>query len=212
MTTNWMGAFLLAWAVWIAGMAAGFAIVEWTKHLPRELPPVVAETGAGINAGVAKPGPMNADTADHRPRTATAVFTFIFGRNLTVYLWLLAGLLSAGTITFAVLLANGIVLGQTIGLAVDAGLSPTVIAHLLLPHGALELGTFCIAGAVGFQGLRLAYDWTGTGWPTVRTLRLGLVVVYGAGALAAAAGLETVVTGALADSLGHATVASGRQD
>ena len=212
MTTNWTGAFLLAWAVWIAGMAAGFAIVEWTKHLPSELPPAKAETSAGMDGGVAKRGPMNADTADHRPRTPTAVFTFIFGRNLTVYVWLLAGLLSAGTITFAVLLANGIVLGQTIGLAVDAGFSPTVVAHLLLPHGVLELGTFCIAGAVGFQGLRLAYDWSGTGWPIVQTFRLGLVVVYGAGALAAAAGLETLVTGGLAESLGHPTVALGRQE
>ena len=212
MTTNWTGAFLLAWAVWIAGMAAGFAIVEWATHLPSELPAAVAETSAGINGGAAKRGPLNADTADHRPRTPTAVFTFIFGRNLTVYLWLLAGLLSAGSITFAVLLGNGIVLGQTIGLAVDAGLSPTVVAHLLLPHGVLELGTFCIAGAVGFQGLRLACDWTGTGWPTVRNFRLGLVVVYGAGALAAAAGLETLVTGALAESLGDPTVALGRQD
>ena len=213
MTTNWTGPFLLAWAVWIVGMAAGFAIVEWTKHLPSELPPVVEETSEGIDVGVAEPGTMNADhTADHRLATPMAVFTFIFGRNLTVYLWLLAGLLSAGMITFVVLLANGILLGQTIGLAVGAGLSPTVIAHLLLPHGVLELGTFCIAGAVGFQGLRLACDWTGTGWRTVQTFRLGLVVVFGTGALVTAAGFETVVTGALAESRSHPTVALGRQD
>ena len=193
--TRWTPAFLLAVVVWTAGMAGGYVVVQAAKDLPDELPTAAtAEDARNSSAQV---------TLAHGavPESDAGLLAFIFGRNLSVYVWILAGLLSAGAVTFVVLLANGIMLGHTIGMAHAAGLSPTTLSSLLLPHGVLEVGTFCIAGAVGFQGFRIAVDWGRSGWSGVRSLRLGLVLAYGTLALAVAAALETLVTGALAEAM-----------
>ena len=193
MTPSWTWAFLLSAAVWGAGMAVGYAVVQASSELPSELP-------AALAAVAETPHDMGV-APEAAPEIGAGLAAFIFRRNLSVYLWLLAGLLSAGSVTFVILLVNGVMLGQTIALAGSAGLSALGLANLLVPHGVLEVGTFCIAGAVGFQGLRLVQAWGSIGWPTVKALRLGLVVAFGVGALAVAAGLETFVTGALADSV-----------
>ena len=192
--SRWTHAFLLAVVVWAAGMAGGYGIVQVTKNLPSELPVPMSEGERGADALVT-PAPGAVRVSD------AGLLVFILRRNLTVYLWLLAGLLSAGAVTFVVLLANGIMLGNTIGLASAAGMTPAMLIDLLLPHGVLEVGTFCIAGAVGFQGFRIASDWGRNGWGAVRSLRLGLVLAYGTLALAVAAALETFVTGALAEAM-----------
>ena len=192
--SRWTHAFLLAVVVWAAGMAGGYGIVQVTKNLPSELPVPMSEGERGADALVT-PAPGAVPVSD------AGLLVFILRRNLTVYLWLLAGLLSAGAVTFVVLLANGIMLGNTIGLASAAGMTPAMLIDLLLPHGVLEVGTFCIAGAVGFQGFRIASDWGRNGWGAVRSLRLGLVLAYGTLALAVAAALETFVTGALAEAM-----------
>ena len=192
--SRWTRAFLLAVVVWAAGMAGGYGIVQVTKNLPSELPVPMSEGERGADALVT-PAPGAVPVSD------AGLLVFILRRDLTVYLWLLAGLLSAGAVTFVVLLANGIMLGNTIGLAYAAGMTPAMLIDLLLPHGVLEVGTFCIAGAVGFQGFRIASDWGRNGWGAVRSLRLGLVLAYGTLALAVAAALETFVTGALAEAM-----------
>ena len=193
--SRWTRAFLLAVAVWTGGMAVGYAIVQAARDLPSDLPtPIVEEARNAEAHGV--PGPGAA------PESGAGLVAFIFRRNLSVYVWILAGLLSAGAVTFVVLLANGIMLGHTIGLAHATGITPATLSNLLLPHGVLEVGTFCIAGAVGFQGFRIASDWGRYGWNGVRSLRLGLVLVYGTLALAVAAVVETFVTGALAEAMG----------
>ena len=192
--SRWTRAFLLAVVVWAAGMAGGYGIVQVTKNLPSELPVPMSE-GERVADALVTPAPGAVPVSD------AGLLVFILRRNLTVYLWLLAGLLSAGAVTFVVLLANGIMLGNTIGLASAAGMTPAMLIDLLLPHGVLEVGTFCIAGAVGFQGFRIASDWGRNGWGAVRSLRLGLVLAYGTLALAVAAALETFVTGALAEAM-----------
>lgn len=194
--SRWTPAFLLAIAVWTAGMAVGYMVVQAASELPSELPtPIVAEDTRAAQA----PG-----MPDHEavPGSDAGLVAFIFRRNLSVYIWILAGLLSAGAVTFVVLLANGIMLGHTIGIAYATGVAPATLSNLLLPHGVLEVGTFCIGGAVGFQGFRIASDWDRSGWSAVRSLRLGLVLAYGVLALAIAAVLETFVTGALAEAMG----------
>ena len=194
--SRWTRAFLLAVVVWTAGMAGGYAVVQAASDLPSALPaPVPAE-----DEGTAGVHGMAAHVA--APESEAGLVAFIFRRNLSVYIWILAGLLSAGAVTFVVLLANGIMLGHTIGIAYATGVAPATLSNLLLPHGVLEVGTFCIAGAVGFQGFRIASDWGRGGWSAVRSLRLGLVLAYGVLALAVAAVLETFVTGALAEAMG----------
>lgn len=194
--SRWTHAFLLAVLVWTAGMAGGYAIVRAASELPSDLPDSIdvedarAAQAPGMPAHGAAPG------------SDAGLVAFIFRRNLSVYIWILAGLLSAGAVTFVVLLANGIMLGHTIGLAYASGMAPATLSNLLLPHGVLEIGTFCIAGAVGFQGFRIAADWGRTGWSAVRSLRLGLVLAFGVLALTVAAVLETFVTGALAHAMG----------
>jgi len=194
--SRWTRAFLLAVVVWTAGMAGGYAVVQAASDLPSALPgsiPAEDEGTADVH-GMAAHGAA--------PESDAGLVAFIFRRNLSVYIWILAGLLSAGAVTFVVLLANGIMLGHTIGIAYATGVAPATLSNLLLPHGVLEVGTFCIAGAVGFQGFRIAFDWGRSGWSAVRSLRLGLVLAYGVLALAVAAVLETFVTGALAEAMG----------
>jgi uncharacterized membrane protein SpoIIM required for sporulation len=194
---HWPRAFLLACAIWLGGMAAGYGLVAWSRGLPTEMPAWeedAGEEGAGVEGAWEVPQPASAD----RDR---GLFLFIFGRNVTVYCWLLAGLLTGGASAFLVLLTNGVMLGQTIGFAEDAGAAPADIAGLLLPHGMLEVGALCIAGAVGLQGLHLLLRGADGRWQTVKALRLGSVAAFGIVALAAAAGIETFVTGAIADAI-----------
>ena len=190
---TWTSAFALAALVWLGGMAIGFGVVDWARGLPAEMVELPEELLR--NADV-----VEAAKAEHAiaEESSWRVFLFILGRNLSVYLWLLAGLLSAGAITFLVLLFNGVLLGQTVGFGVWQGISAGTMGDLLLPHGVLEVGTFCIAGAVGFQGPRLLREWSQHGWAAVKALRLGLVLAYGAAALAVAAGVEAVLVKDLA--------------
>lgn len=190
--TRWALAFALAAATWAAGMAGGLAI---------------ADRGAQAAGDPSEPG-WNAATADERerrrasepaPGSSDAVFWFVLGRNASVYLWLLSGLVSAGAVTFVVLLYNGMHLGLTIGFALQSGLPPGLLVDLLLTHGVLEMGAFFIAGAVGLQGARLAWAWSRLRRESLRALRLGPVLLFGLCALTAAAAIEAFVTLTLVD-------------
>ena len=229
---NWIGCFLGAVFVLVVGLAAGIAIAEWIHAMPAESPPPERADGhpaAGTPVGrVAEPAGWE-------------LFTFILRRNMTVFLVLLLGLVSAGLVTIVVLLGNGIAIGQLVGFARASGMSPEDVAYLLLPHGVLELGALCVAGAVGLRGIRLALGiWAvptfkqmprgslrpsrlvhghvgGAGpegvsahndrraptrpWGALQSLRLGTVLAFGLGALAAAAGIEAFVTVEIAESL-----------
>ena len=201
-TLRWTRAFVLAAMVWAVGMAGGYAIVQSTRHLPSDVP-APAATGDVLHARTDNAGQDHGLRSADSTKSKPALFAFIFGRNVSVYVWLLAGLLSAGTVTFALLLGNGLILGHTIGLALATGMSPDALWTLLLPHGVLEIGTFCIAGAVGFQGFNLVSRPGRTDWSAIKALRLGLVLAYGVAALAVAAALETYLTGAFAAALGR---------
>lgn len=196
------GAFLLSALVWLGGSALGYGVVAWADSLPesqKTLPsePALATMADDENAmdqGLAESGEM----AQAEDEAALDVFLFIYGRNATVYIWLLAGLLSAGVVTFLVLVSNGLALGQTIALATQSGASFGRVMDLILPHGVLEFGAFCIAGAIGFQGFKLAVG--RVEWSAVRTYRLGWVFAFGVIALAVAAGVEAVITADIAAS------------
>ena len=210
---GWLRAFGLALLVWIGGMAAGYALVDWASGLPvADLIDALAEMPAAAQSAESEGGsPSEGGATDVRPEQAKAgwdLFLFIWSRNVSVYIWLLMGLLSAGAVTFVVLLMNGITLGQTIASAVWSGVPVSAVGELLLPHGVLEIGAFCIAGAVGFQGLRFALGRLQVSREGIRPLRLGLVAAFGVCALAVAAGVEAFVTIEFVDAI-RADIAAG---
>ena len=178
----WRSTFALACLVWLGGTALGYSAMASAGAVAPAAAGAVHREARGSGAAV---------PAD---REAWGLFAFVLGRNLTVYLWLLTGILCAGVSTFLVLAGNGLMLGQVVGAGVASGLPAAAMADLLLTHGVLEVGALCIAGAVGFQGLWLALHWSGGGWSALRALRLGWVLAFGAAALAVAAGVEAFVT------------------
>ena len=184
-TDDWGGGFCWAVVVLLAGATAGVAVADWINTMPVEAMP---STGVRTSWASAE-------------RSGWELFWFILRRNLTVFVILLFGVVSAGSVTVVVLLGNGIAIGQLIGFAKGAGLSGTAIANLLLPHGVLELGTLCLAGAVGLRGFRLALGMPALDWALLKSLRLGLVLAFGLGSLAVAAAVESFVTAELAELL-----------
>ncbi|MDE0040094.1 MAG: stage II sporulation protein M [Gammaproteobacteria bacterium] len=181
---NWVGSFLGAVFVLVVGLVAGIAIAEWINAMPAEsTPPVVAHRSPG-----AEPASWE-------------LFAFILRRNMTVFLILLLGVLSAGLVTIVVLLGNGLAVGQLIGFARTSGMSHVDVAYLLLPHGVLELGALCVAGAVGLRGIGLAFGVSAVDRRAFESLRLGTVLVFGLVALATAAFVEAFVTVEIAESL-----------
>ena len=129
-----------------------------------------------------------------------ALFGLILGKNLLVYGLLLLGLLTGGSLSAAVLLYNGGMIGTLAMLALAAGHSLGTVALLVLPHGALESAGLCLGGSVGLAG-----------WAGARRLlhqgRFGygrdLAVQAGVGAalLLLAAFVEVTLTRAVALSL-----------
>lgn len=181
---NWGGCFFGAVLVLLVGVAGGIAIAEWINAMP-----------AGSTPPVASDNPRGAEPTDWE------LFAFILRRNMTVFVMLLLGVVSAGLLTVVVLLGNGLAVGQLIGFAGALGMSRVDVAHLLLPHGVLELGALCVAGAVGLQGIRLAFRISTVDRRSFKSLRLGAVLVFGFGALATAAAVEAFVTVEIAESL-----------
>lgn len=183
---RWVSAFALAAVVWSAGLVAGHAVAAKAETVILTAAEQAALAAASPALEQPREQPMEA-------RSKWATFVYILGRNSAVYIWLLAGLCSVGAVTFAVLAYNGVQLGITIGLALQAGVPGGQLVDLLLPHGVLEMGAFFIAGAVGFQGARLG-AWSRHGWDFVKSLRLGSVLVFGLAALTCAAAVEAFVT------------------
>jgi len=183
---NWTGSFCSAVLVFGIGLAVGVAIADWIGGLPTEAMP---STGADV-------------FGEAHERSSWELFAFIVRRNMTVFVTLLLGIVSAGIVTIVVLLGNGIALGQLIGFAKGAGMSNADLANLILPHGVLELGALCVAGAVGLRGMRLALGLRALDWRCFKSLRLGLVLLFGLAALSVAAGIEAFVTADIAETLG----------
>lgn len=184
---RWALAFGLAAAVWAAGMVAGAALAEQAEEWNAEDAHPALVHAPSEQAELVQVG-EKAQSSNGR------LFLFILGRNTAVYVWLLAGLLSAGAVTFVVLFYNGLQLGLTIAIARQNGMPAGAVTDLLLTHGVLEVGAFFVAAAVGFQGFRLALGWARSRRESLKTLRLAWVALFGMCALTGAAAIETFVT------------------
>lgn len=180
---NWIGAFAVSCLVLLGGMAMGHAFAMWIDTLPM--------------GPVAQAIPVE-ESGRSDDRCGWELFAFILRNNLAVYVLLLFGLVSAGSVTFVILLGNGIALGQVIGFAKLVGMSNGTLVDLLVPHGVLELGTLCVAGSVGLQGFRLVLGLSTWERGTLKSLRLGLVLGFGVCALTVAAVVEAFITAELA--------------
>jgi uncharacterized membrane protein SpoIIM required for sporulation len=89
----------------------------------------------------------------------TAFSVEIFVNNIQVSLAAFAGGVSAGLLTVAALLYNGLFIGALTGLAIKSGASGTFF-QLVVPHGVLELSCIVVAGA---SGLRLGWAFVDPG-------------------------------------------------
>ena len=84
------------------------------------------------------------------PGESTAFSTQIFVNNIRVTLVAFAGGITAGLLTAAALVFNGLVIGVVAGLAVAGGRT-SVFVQLVAPHGVLELSCIVVAGAAGLR-------------------------------------------------------------
>lgn len=80
----------------------------------------------------------------------TAFSIQIFVNNIRVAFLAFAGGISAGLITVAALLYNGLLIGVIGGLAVAGGNADPFL-QLVVPHGVLELSCIVVAGAAGLR-------------------------------------------------------------
>jgi uncharacterized membrane protein SpoIIM required for sporulation len=124
---------------------------------PMAVSTVWALDDPGAAAGVV-PGQFGGVT-DRKPEgpglglpvtTEAALSTQIFTNNIRVALAAFAGGISAGLLTAAALLFNGLLLGVVTGLAVGAG-NAAQLVQLTVPHGVLELSCIVVAGAAGLR-------------------------------------------------------------
>ena len=180
----WLGCFACAVLLVGVGLAVGIAVADWINAMPSQTVP----------ASAIDP-PAGHEFSDWE------LFAFILRRNMTVYVMLLLGVVSAGLVTIVILLGNGIAVGQLIGFARASGVSELEVANLLLPHGVLELGALCVAGAAGLRGVSLAFGISRLDRRSLKSLRLGTVLAFGLGALTAAAAIEAFVTAEIAESM-----------
>ena len=80
----------------------------------------------------------------------TAFSIEIFVNNIRVTFLAFAGGITAGLVTVAALLYNGMLIGVIGGLAVAAGNADPFL-QLVVPHGVLELSCIVVAGAAGLR-------------------------------------------------------------
>jgi uncharacterized membrane protein SpoIIM required for sporulation len=74
----------------------------------------------------------------------------IFTNNIRVTFGAVAGGISFGLLTAAVLIFNGVLIGVVTGVGVSAGNGPALV-ELIVPHGVLELSCIVVAGAAGLR-------------------------------------------------------------
>lgn len=97
----------------------------------------LADRGGGTDLGLS-------------PAESTAMSSQIFVNNIRVSLTAFAGGISAGLLTAAALIFNGLFIGVITGLAVSAGHTGPFL-ELVVPHGVLELSCIVVAGAAGLR-------------------------------------------------------------
>ncbi len=177
----WLQAISLSAAIWAAGTVAGFALGSASTTLSAPHGPQTLSTSQSLD---------RMDARQDKGRLSLG----LLGRNVAVYVWLLAGVVCAGMSTIVVLAFNGLLMGQMISVGQAIGAPLPVAAWLFLPHGVLEVGALLLAGAIGLQGPGLLMAWIHGRPAPYRTAGLGAAAVAGIAALGFAAAIEAYLT------------------
>ena len=193
----WHRELIAALLLWSVGLATSLAI------------PLARSTAAGPRIGSAGRSYIEAHAARnarmvHQSDRSTACagktsavtddiqsLGRILRANLLVFALLVIGRWTAGLLTAAVLLYNGLTLGLLLRYAVRAGFGGVIIAGLA-PHGVAEVAALLMAAAFGLQGGRRAL----TSTPGVD--RAGASRGSASGLLAA--GLTTLIAAAFVEA------------
>jgi uncharacterized membrane protein SpoIIM required for sporulation len=126
--------------IFLLGAVLGLAAVQFDEHAASAiLPTRVLDS---IYSGQMWTGPIFSVIP------APVASTFLFTSNISVALLALAGGLSFGVITVAVLLQNGFMLGVVFKLCADYGMLGPLLAFVA-SHGFLEISAFVVAGGAG---------------------------------------------------------------
>jgi uncharacterized membrane protein SpoIIM required for sporulation len=166
---------------------AGTAVVQQPDVAVRMLPPAMLDRAEqGVVSAREGKGYID-DPQLYRPVFASKIMT----NNIQVAFFAFASGMTAGVLTFWILLSNGVSIGSVFGLYISKGIGKLLLAFVA-PHGVLELSAIAIAGGAG---LLLA---AGLLLPGARTRKRALVE-NGRRAinLVAAAALLLVVAGVL---------------
>lgn len=84
--------------------------------------------------------------ADRKAEMSAEIYT----NNIRIALMAVAGGATAGLVTILATLYNGVALGATFGLTIQAG-NGDVLWEFVLPHGVLELSCLVVASAAGLR-------------------------------------------------------------
>ncbi|WCO68581.1 stage II sporulation protein M [Iamia majanohamensis] len=139
---------LLVAALLLWGPMVGLAL--WAHHDPATATRVAQ--ASPLSRDAAEAAARGGDAGDRGLTTSdSASFaTQIFTNNIRVALLCLAGGITGGLATAAVLVYNGGIVGVVVGLFVAGG-GGSVALSLLAPHGLLELSLVTVAGAAGLR-------------------------------------------------------------
>lgn len=79
---------------------------------------------------------------------------FIVNNIKVTFIMILSGILTCGAATVFLLFINGIIMGESIGVALEKMPAGEVLFRVL-PHGIFEVPAMLLAGTVGFISLRI---------------------------------------------------------
>lgn len=113
---------------------------------------------AGVESVVERPSADFELSAGQKAEASSAILT----NNIRIALISFVGGITAGVVTILSLIYNGVALGTTFGLTIEAG-NGGVLWGFVFPHGFLEISCLIVAGAAG---LRLAWAMISPGFRT----------------------------------------------
>ncbi|HMS24592.1 MAG TPA: stage II sporulation protein M [Acidimicrobiia bacterium] len=146
--------FLLMMVPWVASSFYAVANPENAHGL----------APAGVESVIERPSADFQLSPDEKAQASSEILT----NNIRISFFAFVGGITAGVVTIITMIYNGVALGTTFGLTVEAG-NGGVLWGFVFPHGFLEISCLIVAGAAG---LRVGWALVSPGFRTrARALR-----------------------------------------